>query len=101
MQNRKTVPEITDEEEARIQRGIALDPDNPEWTAEDFREAKPFAEMFPELARSLADGDTVIVGDPKLNKLVALDRRVVEKFESQGGDWRERINEVLRKAVGL
>ena len=75
--------------------------DNPEWTAEDFREAKPFAEMFPDLARSLADGDTVIVGDPKLNKLVALDRRVVEKFESQGGDWRERINEVLRKAVGL
>jgi uncharacterized protein (DUF4415 family) len=74
--------------------------DNPEWTAEDFREAKPFAEMFPELARSLADGDTV-VGDPKLTKLVALDRRVVEKFESQGGDWRERMNEVLRKAVGL
>jgi hypothetical protein len=26
----------TDEEEAAIQRGIATDPDNPEWTAEDF-----------------------------------------------------------------
>jgi hypothetical protein len=34
-------------EEARIAAGIAADPDNPEWTAEDFRRAKPFARMFP------------------------------------------------------
>ena len=42
----------SDPEEARIQAGIAADPDNPEWTAEDFRRAKPFAEMFPTLAKS-------------------------------------------------
>jgi hypothetical protein len=45
---------LTDEEVARIQAGIAEDPDNPEWTAEDFARAKPFAEVFPELA---AGGD--------------------------------------------
>ncbi len=75
--------------------------DNPQWTAEDFANAKPFAEVFPELAKSIAEEGIVVVGDPKLNKIVALDRRVVEKFESEGGDWQERINEILRKAVGL
>lgn len=101
MQTRKPIPEISDEEEARIQRGIAQDPDNPEWTEEDFRNARPFAEVFPEFAKRTRDDDVVVVGDPKLNKVVALDRRVVEKFQSQGDDWQERINEVLRKAVGL
>jgi hypothetical protein len=43
---------LSDEEEARVQRGIAADPDNPEWTAEDFKRARPFAEMFPALAAS-------------------------------------------------
>ena len=27
--------------------------DNPEWTKEDFANAKPFAEVFPELAASI------------------------------------------------
>lgn len=45
-------PPLLSDEEARVQRGIAADPNNPEWTAEDFKRAKPFAEMFPELAAS-------------------------------------------------
>jgi hypothetical protein len=43
---------LSDEEEARVQRGIAADPDNPEWATDDFKRAKPFAEVFPELAES-------------------------------------------------
>jgi uncharacterized protein (DUF4415 family) len=31
--------------------------DNPEWTAEDFARAKPFAEVFPELAASIRNAD--------------------------------------------
>ena len=27
--------------------------DNPEWTKEDFAKARPFAEVFPELAQAL------------------------------------------------
>src|SRR5262245_16404542 len=30
--------------------GIAADPDNPEWTAQDFHRAKPFATVFPGMA---------------------------------------------------
>jgi hypothetical protein len=43
---------LSDAEEKRVQRGIAADPDNPEWTAEDFKRARPFAEVFPEFAAS-------------------------------------------------
>ena len=47
------IQEISDEEEAEIQAEIAADPDNPEWTEEDFRRARPFAEVFPELIRAI------------------------------------------------
>jgi hypothetical protein len=44
----------TDEEEAAIQRGIAQDPDSPEWTDEMFAQARPAAEvMGPELIAAL------------------------------------------------
>jgi hypothetical protein len=43
---------LSDAEEARIQAGIAADPDNPEWRADDFRRAKLFAKAFPALAKS-------------------------------------------------
>lgn len=101
MSNRVKVPDLTDEEEARIQAGIAADPDNPEWTAEDFAKAKPFAEVFPELAASMAREGIVLVGDPKLNQTVSIERRIVDKFKEDGDDWQARINAVLRKAVGL
>jgi hypothetical protein len=42
----------SDAEEARIAAGIAADPDSPEWTAEDFRRAKPFTTIFPALAKN-------------------------------------------------
>ncbi len=42
--------EISDEEEAHIQRMIASDSDAPEATDEQLAQARPFAEDFPELA---------------------------------------------------
>jgi len=44
---------LTSEEEARIQAGIASDPDNPELTDAQLASARPFAEVFPELAASI------------------------------------------------
>ena len=37
----------SDEEEEAIQRGIALDPDAPEWTDEDWARARPAVEAVP------------------------------------------------------
>ncbi|HGW7595128.1 TPA: BrnA antitoxin family protein, partial [Escherichia coli] len=43
-----STPPLTDEEEARIQVGIAQDPDNPEITAEQFGEMRPASEVLPQ-----------------------------------------------------
>ena len=47
------VPSLTDEEEAEIQRMIAEDPDDYEATDEELAQARPFAEVFPDLAESI------------------------------------------------
>ena len=41
------LPDITDEEEARIQAGIARDPDNPELTDEQMAQLRPAREVLP------------------------------------------------------
>jgi uncharacterized protein (DUF4415 family) len=87
-------------EEARIQAGIAADSDNPEWSAEDFRRAKPFAKAFPALAKSRR-----VRGSQKEPTKVAvslrLTREVVERFKASGPGWQTRMDEALKKAAGL
>lgn len=64
--------------------------DNPEWTAEDFANAKPFAEIFPEFAA----GSGIV--------LVPLDADVARHYAGPDDeDLRKRVNTVLRKAAGL
>jgi uncharacterized protein (DUF4415 family) len=87
-------------EEARIQAGIAADPDNPEWTGRDFRRARPFAKVFPALAKSRR-----VRGPQKQATKVAvslrLTREVVERFKADGPGWQTRMDEALKKAAGL
>jgi uncharacterized protein (DUF4415 family) len=91
---------LSDVEEKRVQRGIAADPDNPEWTAEDFKRARPFAEMFPDLAASRrARGPQK---EPtKIAVSLRLSRDVVERFKADGPGWQTRMDEALKKAAGL
>jgi uncharacterized protein (DUF4415 family) len=92
-------PPITDAEEAEIQRQIAADPDDQEWTEEDFKNAKSFAEMFPDLAASIrrARGRPRLAAPKKLVSL-RLDPDVLEKFQRTGKGWRQRINDALKRA---
>ena len=45
--HKRRLRRLSDAEEARIQVGIAADPDNPEWTARDFQRAKPIRQDVP------------------------------------------------------
>lgn len=94
MSEHKPVPEISDETEARIQAGIASDPENAEWTPDEFAEASPFARVFPEWAAELETGR---MGG---FKLVGVDLQVAAKL-GQGPELTRRVNEILRRAVGL
>jgi uncharacterized protein (DUF4415 family) len=91
---------LSDAEERRIQAGIAADPDNPEWTAQDFRRAKPFVKVFPALAKSRR----VRASQKQPTKVAVslrLTREVVERFKADGPGWQTRMDEALKKAAGL
>lgn len=90
---------LTDEEEAEIQRQIAADPEDWESGEEDIAKAKPFAEMFPELAESIRRSrGRPPVEKPKQVVSIRLDQDVVSKFKATGKGWQAKINDVLKKA---
>lgn len=95
----KHLKPLSDEEEAEIQRQIASDPDAPEATDEQIAQAKPFAEVFPDLAESIKRSrGRPVASDPKLPVTIRLDREVLEKFKATGKGWQGRMNEVLKAA---
>jgi len=75
--------------------------DNPEWTDEDFKKARPFAEVFPELAESIRRGRGPQKAPTKTLVSIRLSQDVVERFKADGAGWQSRIDAALRKAVGL
>ena len=72
---------------------------NPEWTAEDFKNARPLAEAFPKVAEAMRRyrGQR---GPQKAatKELISLrvDRDVVAAFRATGPGWQGRANEALR-----
>ena len=94
------IPPLTDEEEAEIQRQIAEDPDDLEPTDEELAQAKPFAEVFPDLAESIRRGrGRPPKPDAKQAVTLRLDPETVERFKRQGPDWRARMSETLKRAA--
>lgn len=76
--------------------------DNPEWTEDDIKQAKPFAEAFPELAENARRSRGRPPSEnPKQQITLRIDSDVIERFKAGGPGWQSRINEELRKAVGL
>lgn len=82
----------TEAEEAAIQAGIAADPDNPEWTKEDFASAVRAAEILPERARRTGAPGPRVTSMP-------LDADVLQRLRATGPGWQARANELLRKAL--
>jgi len=73
--------------------------DNPEWTEADFKKARPFAEMFPELAESIKRSrGRPALERPRKQISIRLDPDVIDKFKATGPKWQSKINEVLKRA---
>jgi uncharacterized protein (DUF4415 family) len=100
VKHKRKVRALSDAAEARIQAGISADPDNPEWTAQDFRRAKPFAKAFPALSGSRR-GRGPQKEPTKVAVSLRLTREVIERFKAGGPGWQTRIDKALKKAVGL
>jgi uncharacterized protein (DUF4415 family) len=76
--------------------------DNPEWNEEDFKLARPFAEVFPDLAASIARSrGRPSLESPKKQVTLRLDADLVARYKASGKGWQSRINDDLRKVSGL
>jgi len=81
------------------------DEDNPEWTLEEIRNARPALETIakiwgPEAAEFLRRGAGRPVKEhKKINQTLRLDADVVEAFRRSGPGWQSRINDLLRAAM--
>ena len=89
----------TPEEDEAINRGIALDPDNPEWTAEDWANARPMSEVMPDLVEAWRRSRGKQRKPAKVLVSMRLDRDVLDTLRASGPGWQGRANEMLRKAV--
>jgi len=90
---------LTNRAEARIQRMIAADPDNPELTDAQIAKGKPFAKAFPGLSASIKRSR----GRPRLEDAkVAVTLRVhpdtLKRFQAHGDEWRGAMAKVLDAA---
>ena len=91
----------TPEEEAAIQRGIAADPDNPEWTEADFAAARPAAEAVPAVIAAYTRRRARGPQKAPTKRLVSirLDRDVLDALRATGRGWQVRVNEIVRRAI--
>ena len=96
------IPPLTDEQEAEIQRADrrgSRQPTKP--PTRSWPRCSPFAEVFPELAESIRRSrGRPPKADAKLAVTLRLDPDTVERFKSQGPDWRARMGAALKRAAG-
>lgn len=84
-------------------RASRPDEDNPEWTAADFKKARPAHEVFAEVFGSKAGEAVKNLGgrpkkaDKKVSKTLRLDPDVLEAYRQEGKGWQTHINQVLRQ----
>ena len=79
------------------------DPDNPEWTDEMFARARAEEHLLPADVRGLIKRP---LGRPPQSVVkqavkLRLDPDIIQRFKSEGRGWQSRMNEALRKSVGL
>jgi uncharacterized protein (DUF4415 family) len=73
--------------------------DNPPLNAEDFARARPFEEIFPELAESFRRFRGAQKSPTKVPVSIRLSRDVVDHFKAGGPGWQTRIDAALMKVV--
>jgi len=100
---RKRTPS-TEAEDKKINRGIALDPDNPEWTDKDFARARPAKDVLPHpLYDALVKRSRGQRGPQKapVKKPVTIrvDQDVLQSYKAKGKGWQRRMNDALREGA--
>ena len=78
------------------------DADNPEWTHQEIRKAKPLLEALPKATAAAVQRYQGQRGPQKTPTKILIslrvDRDVVEAYRASGAGWQTRANEALRSA---
>lgn len=88
-------------------RASRPDEENPEWTREEVRTARPALEAISEAFGShVAEGLKRGRGRPskldrKVNQTLRLDQDVLEAYKKEGSGWQARMNQVLREHMPI
>ena len=93
---------------ARVENKRASHPDedNPEWTGEEVRRARPALDVIGEVfGAKAADSLRRRPGRPlkankKVNQTLRLDADVLAAWRLHGKGWQARINRLLREHMG-
>jgi uncharacterized protein (DUF4415 family) len=98
----RSLAQISDEEDRKLTRAAAADPDNPIIDERIFARMRPAAEIAPEIVRR-ARGQRGPQKSKPVKTLISLrlDPDVVQHFRRGGRGWQSRINQALRKAAML
>ncbi|NEW95160.1 BrnA antitoxin family protein [Rhodopseudomonas sp. BR0G17] len=79
-----------------------FDDDNPEWTEQDFANARPPEEILPpEILAQFKNTRGPQKAPTKVPVSIRLSADVVEHYKATGPGWQSRIDETLRKAAKL
>ncbi|CAN7424519.1 BrnA antitoxin family protein [Devosia sp. LjRoot3] len=71
-------------------------------TEEELAQFRPFAEVFPDQAESIRRSrGRPPLESPKKQVTLRIDADVLERLRASGKGWQGRVNEVLKKTVGL
>jgi uncharacterized protein (DUF4415 family) len=73
-----------------------VDTDNPQWTREEFKRARPASEVLPTRLLRKVRGAQKTPTKERIS--IRLSRDVLARFRADGPGWQGRIDEVLRKA---
>lgn len=84
-----------------MSRKIESDRDNPVWSRKDFAKARPASELPAELRRAFPRTRGTQVAPKKVPVSIRLSAEVIERFKATGPGWQTRIDEALKKVVGL
>jgi len=92
---------VSNDEEAAINRGIALDKDIPELTAADFAHMRPAHEVVPGIVKAYKEGRLGVRGPQrtplKVPTTIRLSPEVLKFFKSSGRGWQSRIDAALKE----
>lgn len=80
---------------------IVDDTDNPFWTADDWKRARPASELPPEILKAFPKTRVrgPQKGPTKVPVSLRLSPEVVDHFKAGGPGWQTRIDDALRRSI--